>query len=60
MQFDQSVHGFSATIVRAAGAEVGQERLTPLGQGPAESGDLRDRAGRERVEDLLGDRTAGA
>lgn len=29
VQLDQSVHGFSASIARAVGLEVGQERLAP-------------------------------
>lgn len=39
----------------AAGIEAGQELLPPRPQGPSEPGDLRDRAGGERVEHALGD-----
>ena len=34
--------------------EAGQDVWSPGPQGPAESGDLGDRAGRERADDLLG------
>ena len=36
------------------GGEVGEERCGPAAEGPAESGDLGDRAGVEGREDLLG------
>jgi len=46
---------FGATVVGAAGGEVGQERGFPLLQGPAEPFDLRDRACWEHFEDPFGD-----
>lgn len=52
VEFDQSVHGFSSTVVGAAGVEVAQERRFPLFQCPAQSGDLGDRAGAEGGYDL--------
>ena len=52
-EFDQSVDGLGAAVVGAAGGEVAEERVAPLVEGPAEAGDLGDRAGRERGEDLL-------
>ncbi len=55
MELDEAVDRFGAAVVRAVGVEVGQERLTPLLEGLAEPLDLRDRAGRERREDLLCD-----
>ncbi len=58
MQLDESIDGFGASVVGAAGGEVRQERLTPLVQGPAEAGDLGDRAGRERGQDVLRDPAA--
>jgi hypothetical protein len=60
VEFDESVDGFGAAVAGAAGAEVGQERRPPLGEGLAESFDLGDRAGREDGEDLLGDPAAVA
>lgn len=53
VQLDDA-HGFGAAVVRTVGAEAGQERLPPAAQGPSQPGDLTDRAGVERVEDLLG------
>jgi hypothetical protein len=54
-EFDQAVDGFGAPVVGAVGGEVAQECVAPLVQGSAESGDLGDRAGGERGEDLLRD-----
>lgn len=53
---------FTASVppfVRAAGIEVAPELGAPLLQGPAQAGDLSDRARGERREDLPGDRPAG-
>ena len=44
VELDEAVDGFGAAVVRAGGGEVGQERLAPLLQAPAEAGDLGDRA----------------
>jgi hypothetical protein len=52
VEFDEAVDRFGAAVVRAAGVEVGQERLAPLLERLAESLDLRDRAGRQRREDF--------
>lgn len=41
-------------VVRPVGREVGEECLPPAVQGPSETGDLGDRAGVERGQDLLG------
>ena len=57
MEFDEAVDGFGAAV-GGAGVEVGQERLLPLAQGPAQAGDLGDRAGGESGEDALGDRAS--
>ena len=43
VEFDESVDGLGAAVVRAAGVEVGQERLAPLLQRLAESADLANR-----------------
>src|SRR3954470_2480673 len=59
VEFDESVDGFGAAVAGAGGVEVGQERGPPAAQGLAEPGDLGDRAGRERRDDLLGESTAG-
>lgn len=58
MQLDDAVDGLGAAVVRAVGVEVGQERLPPAAQGASQAGDLGDRAGVERVQDLLGAATA--
>jgi hypothetical protein len=55
VELDESVDRLGPAVARAAGVEVGQERLAPPLQGLAEPLDLRDRAGRERGKDLLGD-----
>jgi len=55
VQLDQAVDRFGAAVAGAAGVEVGQERLAPLLERLAQSLDLRDRAGRQRRGDLLGD-----
>ena len=59
VEFDEAVDGFGAAVVRAASVEVAQERVTPLSQGLAESGDLGDRAGGESGQDPLGELPAG-
>src|SRR5690606_11044058 len=55
VEFDDPVHGFGAAVVRSAGGEVGQECGLPAAQGAAQAGDLGDRAGVERLDDLLRD-----
>ena len=55
MELDQPVHCFGANAVDRPGGGVGQERLTPLLEGPAESDDLVHRAGPQRGDDLFGD-----
>lgn len=54
-EFDQPVVGFSAAVVRTAGGEVAQDRVSPLVHGPAQAWDFRDRASPEAGEDLLRD-----
>lgn len=51
-EFDQTVDGFGVTIVRAASGEVAEERFLEPVERASQSGDLRDRAGRERVQHL--------
>ena len=58
MELDQSVDGFGAAGVGAAGVEVAEELAAPLSQGPSEAGDFGDRAAGERVEDLDRDPSA--
>src|SRR4051794_6078085 len=55
VELDDAVHGFGAAVVGPAGGEVGQELVLPGPQGPAQAGDLGDRAGRERSDDLFRD-----
>ena len=55
MEFDEPVDGFGAAVVGSAGGEVGEGRLGPSAEGLAEPGELGDRAGRQGVEELLGD-----
>lgn len=59
MELDEPVHCFGAAVARAVGVEVAQERGAPLLEGPAEAGDLGDRAGRQASQDLLGEASAG-
>ena len=47
--------GFGSTVVGACCGEVAEECVFPLVEGPAQAGDLGDRAGREGSEDFLGD-----
>ena len=47
MELDQSVDGFGAAVVGAAGVEVAEELSAPLSQGPSEAGDFGDRAAGE-------------
>ena len=58
MELDQSVHGFGAAVVGAAGVEVAEELAAPLSQGASEAGDFGDRAAGEGVEDLDRDPSA--
>src|SRR5665648_966211 len=55
VQLDDAVDGLCAAVVGSLGGEVAQVGVLPLPQGPAQAGDLADRAGRERGHDLLGD-----
>ena len=52
VELNEAVDGFGAAVGGAGGVEVGQELAAPLLEGPAEAGDLRDRAGRKAVDDL--------
>jgi hypothetical protein len=47
---DEQVDRFGSAVGHAVGSEVGEHLLAPAAQGAAESGDLGDRAGRERLE----------
>ena len=55
---DDAVDRFCPAVADAAGYEVGQDLLAPAAQNLAESLDLGDRAGVERVEELLGELAA--
>jgi len=55
VQLDEPVDGLGAAVAGAVGVEVGQECRGPLLQGAAEAGDLGDRTGRQRRDELLGD-----
>jgi hypothetical protein len=55
---DDAVDRFCPAVADAAGCEVGQDLLAPAAQSLAESLDLGDRAGVERVEELLGEHAA--
>jgi len=55
---DDAVDRFCPAVADAAGYEVGQDLLAPAAQSLAESLDLGDRAGVERVEELLGELAA--
>ena len=57
-ELDQPVDALGSAVVGTAGGEVAQERGSPLVQSAAETGDLWDRARRERGEDLLCDPAA--
>jgi hypothetical protein len=57
---DDEVDGFGAAVADPLGVEPGEDMLTPLFEGAPESGDLRDGAGRERGDDMLGDPSAGS
>ena len=59
MQLDDPVDRFGAAVGGPVGGEVAQELLTPAAQGPAQAGDLGDRAGVERLKDPFGDLLAG-
>src|SRR5450830_1262681 len=48
-----------AAVAGPLGREVAQVGVLPLAQGPPEPGDLGDRAGGERRDDLLGDLLPG-
>jgi hypothetical protein len=56
VELDDAVDRFGAAVVGPAGGEVGQELLLPGTQGATQAGDLGDRAGVERVDDLDRDR----
>src|SRR5665647_2047715 len=53
------LNGLGAAVVGPLGGEVAQVGVLPLPQGLAQAGDLGDRAGRERGQDLLGDLLPG-
>ena len=53
-EFDDPVDGFSATVARAIGVEVGQERGLPAALGLPQPRDLGDRAGWQGCDQLLG------
>lgn len=55
VEFDESVHGFGAAVIRSVGVEVGQECRGPAFEGPAEPCDLGNLACRKTVEDSFGD-----
>jgi len=55
---DEQVDRFGAAVGDLVSGEVGQYLAAPGPEGPAESGDLGDRAGRERSDDLFGQPTA--
>jgi hypothetical protein len=55
VEFDEAVDRFGSAVAGSAGVEVGQECFPPSGEGLAQAFDLRDRAGGERGEDLLGE-----
>ena len=59
VELDEPVDCLGAAVAGAVGVEVGQERVLPLSQGSAEAVDLGDGAGREAVDDLLGELAAG-
>src|SRR5699024_9521252 len=54
-ELDEPVDGLGAAVARAVGVEVGQERCPPAAQSLPEPGDLWDRAGRQRSDQLLGE-----
>ena len=56
---DDQVDGLGAAVGDPAGVEVGQHLGPPRFEGAPEPGDLGDRAGREAVDDLGRDLTAG-
>lgn len=58
MELDEAVDRLGTAVGRACGVEVRQERLPPLLQRAPETGDLWDRAGRRRGDDVLGDPAA--
>lgn len=55
---DEHVDRLCAAVAQAVGAEVGEDLRAPGPQGPAEPGDLGDRAGVQAGEDLLGEQAA--
>ena len=52
-ELDEAVDGFGAAVARPVGVEVGQQRCPPAAQSLPEPGDLRDRAGRQPLDQLL-------
>lgn len=57
VELDDPAHGLGPAVGRAVGVEVGQERCLLAAQCLAEPGDLGDRAGRQRSDQLLGQLT---
>ncbi|CAM4110766.1 hypothetical protein HEMA109418_09415 [Helcobacillus massiliensis] len=57
-EFDDPVDGLGTAVARAVSIEVGQERVLPSTQGLTEPGDLRNRAGRQPLDQLLGQSSA--
>lgn len=57
-ELDDPVDGLRAAVARAVGLEVGQERRLPAAQGLAQPRDLWDRAGRQPVDESLGEPTS--
>ena len=51
---DDEVDGFCSAVADAVGVEVGEDLGPPGAQGPSEACDLRDRAGVQRGDDVLG------
>src|SRR5690606_19497160 len=57
VELDDAVHGFGSSVGGAVGGEVGQERVPPATQRPAEPGDLRDRTTRHCADECFGSLT---
>lgn len=53
-ELDEPVDGLGAAVAGTVGVEVRQERCPPPAQRLSQPRDLRDRAGRQRVDELLG------
>lgn len=57
MRWWSSIRPFIASVGpldAPPGVEVGQERVAPLFQGPAQTRDFGDRAGRQSLDEVLG------